>query len=343
MNIGISYWGFLEKFEDSLVSNTPDGHRYGRPVLVDTLSRAGHFVHALQLRREEKPYGGISNYDNVGFPALDVLLIEWRWPTYKNSGENPSEPDLLRQEALLNHYHGQIPVVIWDCDHKVTAADELRWPKAIIADPSVNPKFLTRRRERLMFWTDWQKLFSVVPSGFEYGYIGNNYERDDQFDRFYGQPSKLLRDAGIQTTVHGNWLQRSPERSDPSTLIKRYPSIAFGQRLNFRDSMERLNSFTVTAHISKPDYSTCGFVSPRFLENVATGTPALVPRDLLHHNFLGPRWVVDDAGDVIRKVIEISKMSLEDRIALVDEQSHELKKIGMFDIGQVVSFLTSLE
>jgi hypothetical protein len=343
MNIGISYWGFLESYEDSLVSNTPDGHRFGRPILVDELSRRGHNVFALQPRRETYEYEEIYNYDSEGFPNLDVLLLEWRWPTYKNSGENPTEPDLKRQEALLEHYHGQIPVVIWDCDHKVTAEDEKRWPKAIIADPSVEPKFLTRKRERLMFWTDWRTLLPVAETGFEYGYIGNNYERDDQFERFYGHPSKYLRESGIQTTVHGNWLQKSPERVSPSFVITKNAHVAFGQRLNFRESMARLNSFVATTHISKPDYSKCGFVSPRFLENLATSTPALVPRDLLHRNFLGEKWIVDDASDVIRKVLALSKCDVNERNSIVSEQTDAMKKIGMFDVADVVSFLLNLE
>lgn len=343
MRVGISYWGFLESFENCKVSNTPDGHRFGRPILVDALSNAGHDVFALQHRREEKPYEEVFFYNDRGFPEIDVLLLEWRWATYKNSGPDATEPDLIRQHALLEHYHGNVPVVIWDCDHKITAEDEKRWPQAIIADPSVEPKFLTRKRHRLMFWTDWRKLFNAAPYSYEYGYIGNNYERDDQFERFYGHPSKYLREIGVQTTVHGNWLQRSPERVDPSVLVSKNPHIAFGQRLGFRDSMERLNSFLVTTHISKPDYSKCGFVSPRFLENLATSTPALVPKDLLHCEYLGKRWVVEDASDVIRKVLEVSKMSTEERNLVVDEQTHAMKKIGLFDIADVVSFLTSLE
>lgn len=341
MRVGISYWGFLEDFRNSVVSNTPDGHRFGRPILVNALNQKGHKVYSLQQRRESTPYEGVYSYDDSDFPDIDVLLVEWRWPTYKNSGKNPVEPDLKRQEDLLNHYHGTVPVVIWDCDYKLTAEDELRWPQAIIADPALKPKHLTRKREQLMFWTDWQRLMDVAPASFEYGYVGNNYERDDQFSRYYGNSAKYLRSVGVQTTVHGNWLQRSPERADPSTLIMRYPNIAFGQRLGFRESMERLNTFITTTHISKPDYSECGFVSPRFLENLATGTPALVPIDLFHREVLGSRWVVDGPGDVIRKVIELSKMTIEDRIAVIDEQTHEMKKNKLFDVTSVIDFLTS--
>jgi hypothetical protein len=82
-------------------------------------------------------------------------------------------------------------------------------------------------------------------------------------------------------------------------------------------------------------------VSPRFLENLATGTPALVPIDLFHREVLGSRWVVDGPGDVIRKVIELSKMTIEDRIAVIDEQTHEMKKNKLFDVASVIDFLNS--
>jgi hypothetical protein len=342
MKIGISYWGFLEKFEDCAEPNTPDGHRYGRPILADELMRRGHEVVSLQKMREKNPYPGVV-YDDSGYPDIDVLLVEWRWPTYKNSGENPQEPDLMRQNELLEEYHGSIPVVIWDCDHKVTEQDEKKWKNAIFADPSLRPKQMHADRVRLMFWTDWKPLIQTSQHGFEYGYIGNNYERDDQFEKYYGNPSSMLREMGIQTTVHGNWLQRSPERADPSTLIEKHRYISFGQRLGFKDSMQRLSGFIATTHISKPDYSVRGFVSPRFLENIATGTPALVPSELLHKDYLGKQWVVNDADDVKKKVFYISTLTQHGREELVKEQADVLKSKGLFSVTDAVDYLTSLE
>ena len=343
MRVGISYWGFLEKFEDCAEPNTPDGHRYGRPILVDELRKRGHEVISLQTMREKSPYPGVSLYDSTGFPDIDVLLIEWRWPTYKNSGPNPTERDLLRQEELLNEYHGNIPVVIWDCDHKVTEKDERKWSKAIFADPSLKPKQMYADRVRLMFWTDWKPIMPVAHHGFEYGYIGNNYERDEQFEKYYGSPAEHLRSLGIQTTVCGNWLQKSTERDNPSVLIAKHKYVSFGQRLGFKDSMERLNGFIATTHISKPDYSIRGFVSPRFLENIVVGTPALVPSELLHNDFLGHDWIVASVDDVKKKVFHISTLTHHGRIDLVNEQMEALKSKHLFSIGEVVDYLTSLE
>lgn len=340
MRIGISYWGFCEPFGASGEAKTPDGHRYGRPILIDTLLNAKHSVHALQLRRELKPYPGIM-YES-GLPDIDVLFIEWRWPTYKNSGLHKVEPDLDRQTELLDFYHGRIPIVIWDCDYKLTAEDEARWPHAIIADPAFEPRFLSRKRERLMFWTDWKPRLPPSMTSFEYGYVGNNYERPDAFKRYYSTPSTELRQHGVQTTVHGNWLEVSPERESPTELIKAHPHVSFAPRLDFFESMKRLNSFICTTHITKPEYARRGFASPRYLENAVAGTPALVPAEFLIPNLLGNEWIVATSNQVADHVRHISQMSYSSRVSLVKEQLSNLKNKGVFSVTDVVSFLESV-
>lgn len=340
MRIGISYWGFCEPFGASGEAKTPDGHRYGRPILVEALLKAKHDVLALQQRRETKPYPGIMYED--GFPNIDVLFVEWRWPTYKNSGDNKHEPDLDRQNALLEFYHGRIPIVIWDCDYKLTAEDEKRWPQAIIADPAFEPRFLTRKRDRLMFWTDWKPLMSPAQTSFEYGYVGNNYERPEAFRRFYSTPAAELRNYGVQTTVHGNWLEVSPERESPHELIKNHPHISFAPRLDFFESMKRLNSFICTTHITKPEYARRGFASPRYLENVVAGTPALVPAEFLVPNLLGTEWIVATPEQTVDHVRRIEQMSYSSRVSLVEEQLSNLKNKGVFSVTDVVSFLESI-
>lgn len=341
MKLGISYWGFCEPFEASKEAKTPDGHRYGRPIMVDALLKRGHEVFALQQQRELIPYQGMK-YES-GFPDIDVLFVEWRWKTYKNSGPNKFEPDFDRQFELLKHYHGKIPIVIWDCDYKVTELDELMWPEAIIADPAFEPRSLTRKRERLMFWTDWKKLLPVNQVSFEYGYVGNNYERPLAFERYYSQASHGLRGLGIQTTVHGNWLEVSPERESPKALISSHTSISFSPRLNFYESMRRLNSFICTTHITKPEYAQRGFASPRYVENIVSNVPGLVPTEFLMPDLLGKDWNVDGPGGVFDKVKLISSMNLDERTSLILEQENNLKLSGVFSIDGVVDFLESLK
>lgn len=338
LNIGLSYWGFCES--RSAVANTPDGHRYGRPILVDALTARGHKVVALQDRREEVPYKNLT-YD-TGLPDLDVVFLEWRWPTYKNSGPKKFEPDLDRQTKILNHYTKQgVPVIAWDTDLKMTPEDEAKWPKMIVADPTLEPANFKIKRHKLPFWSDFKSILPIAEDPVEFGYIGNNYERDDMFVKYYSNPSGILRHEGIQTKVHGNWLQRSPERASPEQLLIEHPNIAFGQRAGFLESMTLLNSFICTVHITKPRYAEQGFASPRYLENIITNTPALVPGEFLVPDILGKQWTVKNSGDVVRKVMELKAMKPADRLEIVEEQKANLLKQHDFSVNAVCEFIES--
>jgi len=336
--IGLSFWGFCEDFNASTVANTPDGHRYGRPVLVNALSQRGHDVIALQERREKIPYPLLA-YDS-GFPDLDVVFFEWRWATYKNSGPDHFEPDLDRQIELLDYYHeAGVPVIVWDTDLKMTPEDEKRWPNMIVADPTFEPEEFLLTRYRLPFWSDFRPIKDPARDPVEFGYIGNNYERDNMFMKYYSLPSTQLRPNGIQTKVHGNWLQRSPERDSPEILIERHSHVSFGPRVGFKESMDLLNSFICTVHITKPRYARQGFASPRYLENIITNTPALVPAEFLVPDLLGSYWTVDSPTDVTKKVTELKAFSPYEREEIVLEQKAALLKYHDFSVTAVCEFI----
>ena len=192
-----------------------------------------------------------------------------------------------------------------------------------------------------MFWTDWKELFPHVQTSFEYGYVGNNYERDEAFMKYYSAPSEGLRFRGIQTTVHGNWLEVSPERSSPSTLIQKYPYISFAPRLSFYESMKRLNAFLCTTHITKPEYALRGFASPRYVENLACNVLAMVPVEFLKNDILGKDWIVCGLYDV-RSIVGSVSDNPDKKKEWLDEQRFSLKSTGLFDIENVVKFFESL-
>ncbi len=336
--IGLSYWGFCEDFNASVIANTPDGHRYGRPVLVDALRARGHEVIALQAQREAEPYPGLT-YDSDGFPDLDVVFVEWRWPTYKNSGPDKFEPDLDRQMALLDHYSNEIPTIVWDTDLKMTPDDETRWPNMIVADPTFKPNEFSLKRHVLPFWSDFKPMLPAAQDPVEYGYVGNNYERRQMFQKYYSSAAKGLRVQGVQTKVHGNWLQRSPERQSPESLIQLHSDVAFGPRVGFKESMGLLNSFICTAHITKPGYAKQGFASPRYLENIIMNTPALVPGEFLIPDLLGSYWTVNSTADVIKKVTELKNMTAYERETIVLEQKAALLHHHDFSVDAVCDFI----
>lgn len=341
MKIGISYWGFCESFEDCRVSQVPDGHRYGRPLLVDELVRRGHQVYSLQQRREQKSYPGLV-YDEHGYPDLDLLFVEWRWPTYKNSGPSKFETDLDRQSALLDHYCGKVPVIAWDTDLKMTPEDETRWPQMIVADPTLAPQSFIIPRIKMTFWSDFKPLLPASDGSVEFGYVGNNYERKDMFAKYYSIPSRQLRKEGIQTKVWGNWLQRSPEREQPEELIKSYHYIAFSDRVGFYDSMQLLNKFITTAHITKPRYAKQGFVSPRYFENIVVRTPAVVPDEFICNDLLGPEWTIRSSADVVKTVRFLKSCSSSQREEIVLQQQANLSKVWDFSLDRVIQLLESM-
>ena len=340
-NIGISYWGFCEPFDQCRAANTPDGHRYGRPLLVQELLDRNHTVYSMQRKREPFAYPGLIYADNR-FPDLDMLFIEWRWPTYKNYGRNKLEPDYDRQLELLDHYHGKIPVVVWDADLKITLADEQRWPEMLIVEPTFKPREFKLPRRSFMFWTDFKQLVKpdyILP---EYGYVGNNYEREDQFAKYYTCPASGLRSRGVQTKVWGNWLQRSPERPPPEELIKNSKFVSFCDRASFYESMSILSKFICTTHITKERYSLQGFVTARYFENIVVGTPGMVPEEFLVNDILGKEWCVTSEIDVISNVVRLSKLTINQRNEIIQEQKNALMSKYDFSVEFAANFIEDI-
>lgn len=351
LNLGLSYWGICASFDDHRfeISDTPDGHRFGRPIFIDAMVSRGHRVIALQNMREHVPYKQLMYADPRSFPDIDVLFIEWRWSTYRNDRNHPNfseahmEPDLERQRALIEHYRTKCPIIAWDTDLKITVDDELRWPELIVADPSLFPRKLTRDRSSLPFWSDWRaKSLSCSPYPL-YIYVGNRYERDAEFEEFYYKPAETLRALGVQTAMYGNWLQKSPERSDPAILIAGNPNVAFNHRMNFNDSMMMMNRAMCTTHVSKQKYYDDGFISPRFLEAVAMGCPALVPAAHKYAaEIMGTDSIVRSANDVVSAVADVSRWSLAQRAEFLQMQERKLRSAGCFDVSNAVTFIENI-
>lgn len=350
--IGISWWGLCAEFNNHRYINidTPDGHRYGRPALINALKSAGHEIYALQQRREPVPFPDVKYVMETDdhFPDLDVIFLEHRWPTQKNDVTdsnfvaNKYEPDLDRQREIIEHYHGKIPLITWDTDFKITREFEERYPELILTDPSFETNSITRKRTSLPFWTDWKKLFDVREPYPVYGYVGNNYERSDQFEKYYFSVKQDMRLMGVQVSMHGNWLQKSPDRQSPASLISQHREVAFCDRKNFFDSMAAINSFITTTHVSKQSYYSKGFISPRYIEALMCSCPALIPAEQKYSDIFGQKWVAQNPSDVIAKVRQLKDVSLNVRKEIVDEQIAKMKDFAKFDVMSVVKFIESV-
>lgn len=329
MKVGFSFWGFLTPLEKNAYVNTPDGERGNRVDFVDEMLKRGHEVIRLQKQRDDEPYPNVTT-DDSGFPDVDVVYCEWRWPTWKNVGENPSEPDYNRQCEFLDYYHKKgVPIIIHDGDLKMTPEEEQRWPHAILSDACVKPRAQTRDRLTIPWCNYMKRYFEPIEGAYSYTYVGNNYERDLQFMKYYTDASKDLREAGIQTTVYGNWLQRSPERKDPREIIKMFPHIAFGGRLSYKDIFPAFNNSIAVTHITKDDYLPYGNITGRFFEAIKSGVPALIPYEYVHARPVGleGKLVVNSTAEVVDKIKWLFTLSAAERATIVNDQEAALRTV----------------
>ncbi len=330
MRVLYSFWGFITPLEKNSIVNTPDGERGNRVDWVNELLKRGHTPIQLQKMRDDEQYPGVE-YDDTGYPEGDILYVEWRWPTWKNSGESPVEPDYSRQCAVLDYYHEQnIPIVIVDGDLKMTPEEELRWPNAILADACVSPRHQTRKRITIPWCNYMKRYFEPVEYSYNYTYVGNNYEREEQFAKYYTAPSPVLREAGVQTMIYGNWLNKSPERIDPAVLLRQTPNVAFGPRLAYKDIFKVLNESITVTHITKPAYTPYGNITGRFFEAIKSNVPALVPIEFQHAIPVGladKSLLVETWLDVVEKTKWIATLDAAARKALVDAQEEALRTV----------------
>lgn len=347
LKILYSFWGFVTPFEKNSTAATPDHYRGGRVDLIDEMIRRGHTPIQLQDRRDNEPYKGIKYVEDwESLPDGDVLFVEWRWPTWKNSralgGSKATEPDYDRQCQLLDYYSKiGTRVIIHDGDLKMTPSDEMRWPNAILADACISPRVQTRPRISMPWCSAARRLFPTVDYSYNYTYVGNNYDRDPQFRKYYGQPAVGLRQLGVQTTVWGNWLERSLERRDPANLVKDFPFVAFGPRLSYKDIFRTINSSVAVTHITRDDYTPYGNITMRFTEAIQAGVVGLVPVEYKHALPVGldGEWVVSSQSDVVDRVRRLSMLPAEDRSKIVDNQEIALRSIVDFSPSHKVDII----
>jgi hypothetical protein len=233
---------------------------------------------------------------------------------------------------LLNEYQRRgTPIVVFDTDMKIRPEDEARWSTMIIGEPTVSHSKIARNRIRLSWVTDFDAYYDTPENPIRYCYLGNNYERTDQFYKYYGAPAPELRDAGIQTMVHGNWLERSSERESPEEILRRFKNVDFGTRLSYKDGMKMMSESICSTNLAKKEYYDHGFITSRIYETILTGIPCLTP---VEHKHLAPvglgDWLVGSPEDVVRKVVALKGMSRDQRRDIVGRQLDALRKLGDF-------------
>ncbi|WP_346101413.1 glycosyltransferase family protein [Nonomuraea maheshkhaliensis] len=297
MRIGYSFWGFL----GSGITDTPDGGRSHRRAFINAIQGAGHDVVFLQPNRDLLEAGDRVADRYVfdgGLPGIDVLFTEWRWPI---DGRNTTACtadghtcDLHRQTELLDHYTHALgtPSIVWDKDRMLPLKDPLRRHRGVVVcEAALAP---TPGARSLLFPVDDALLAEADPAGlaaqprtFTLAYVGNQYDRDEAFDRYFAPAA-----AHVPHQVAGKWPNAG-----------RWPGVHFVGRVPF-SAVSRIYAESVATVLLLPDrYAAVGQMTQRIFEAVLAGCVPLAPSTIAHvDQFVPEQLIVDDGEDVLAAV-----------------------------------------
>lgn len=289
MRIGYSFWGFL----GDGITDTPDGGRSHRATLIDALTSAGQDIVFLQADRDrteadtELPYAWEPN----GFPVIDTLMLEWRWPiTGRNTtpcGTPGHTCDLHRQADLVDFYTREgLPTMLWDKDRQLPADDPLRaMGNVTVCEAALHP---SPGAAALLFPIADAALDRSEPAALAGGerrwmlaYVGNQYDRDDCFDRYFAPAAATHPDH----LVAGKW-----------TDTARWPHIRFLGRVPF-SKVADLYGMSRTTILLLPDrHLAAGQMTQRLFEAVLVGCLPLCPAEFRSANRLVPDHLIVSSG-----------------------------------------------
>jgi hypothetical protein len=291
--IGYSFWGFLGPG----ITDTPDGGRSHRRPFVDALIASGHQIVFLQADRDRVEAGDGLGYDfDAGFPELDVLFLEWRWPIPGRNTTECGRPghtcDLHRQSDLLHHYTAsrRVPTVIWDKDLRLPASSPWRrHPRVAVCEAALAP---SPGATSLLFpaadlWLDHTSPEALARKHrpLSLVYVGNQYDRDDAFDRYFASAADRVPHA-----VAGKWHDIAP-----------WPHVTFLGRLGFPDAMALYQEALATVLLLPRRYARAGQMTQRIFEAVLSGCLPLCPTDVRHARLFVPDpLLVREGPDVVR-------------------------------------------
>ena len=380
MRLGYSAWGFLGdiKVENGGYVSTPDGNATYTWSILWEAQRRGWETFWMQRDRDRegwelrgsdifRAFSGdrrLRSYLNTrqtggeGFPELDVIIVEWRFPipgrncVYVPAGPevqydrylthaswNPSvclpgiQPDLFRQREILNHYLGtRTRVILWDLDHKLEVEDEAAYVRTCdaIFETSFWPREILHRRVAVEPPTCVDQLGSDYPllrpcPQKKLAYIGSRYERDDVITEWLGPVSS--RYPG-EVMFYGNWLKSVDE------CRRLWPDVSYNDRVTVEDFRLVYGDAVAVPLLAKRSYLERGFVTPRVFEALAFGT---LPVGLDAHSGIEryvPQECIAESGEHMIEVVErLSRMSYGERVALWGKN---VDMIGHMDVSHFV-------
>ena len=303
MRIGYSMWGFLGPG----IVDTPDGSRAYRRPFIDGLIAAGHAVVFLQPDRDlieagQTPWGRY-RWES-GYPDLDAIIFEWRWPLPGRNTTDCDAPghtcDLHRQTDLFDHYtRTGTPTLIWDLDRQLPGDDPRRlFPNVTVGEFALMPtpgavSLPCPVPDALLDAAD-PKLLASRSRAVSLVYVGNQYDRDDAFDRYFAPAA-----ARVTHQVAGKW-----------TRTQRWPQIRFTGRCGFAE-VETLHRRALATVLLLPDrYANVGHMTSRWFEALLAGCLPLTPTEIRLVDAYAPRELQVTTGeDVIDKLVWLQSIA----------------------------------
>ncbi|MFD9967658.1 hypothetical protein ACFWYA_05655 [Streptomyces sp. NPDC059011] len=304
VKIGYSFWGFL----GNGITDTPDGGRSHRRPLIDALLGRGHEIVFLQANRDLIEAGddlGNAYTFHGGSPDIDVLFLEWRWAIDGRNttpcGTAGHACDLHRQAELVTRYsvRRKTPTVIWDKDRQLRPDSVWRRvPQTTVCEAALEP---TPGAHRLLFPVDDFLLaeadpitLAKKPRDLVLGYVGNQYDRDEHFDRFFAPAA-----ARFDHLVGGKW-----------TKTDCWPHVRFLGRLPF-EAVHAVYGRSLATVLMLPErYAAVGQMTQRIFEAVLAGCLPLAPADILHADrFVPKELIISSSSEMIERLTHFQRIA----------------------------------
>jgi hypothetical protein len=335
VRLGYSCWGFLGPG----VTDTPDGGRSHRRPLIDALEARGHQVTLLQRNRDLAEAGdhfADRYWFDAGFPDLDALMLEWRWPIPGRNDTACAAPghtcDLHRQRELLTYYteSAGVPTVVWDKDRQLPADDPLRVASRVAvfeAGLTVSPgahRLLFPVQDTLVDSADPHRL-TRCPRPTTLAYVGNQYDRDEAFEEYFALAARV-----VAHEVAGKW-----------TCTERWPGLNFTGRIPFASVREVYGRSLATVLLLPERYARAGQVTQRIFEAVLSGCVPLAPASL-HRvgEFVPDLLIVRNDTDVVERLGWLCSIAGSDQHAALIADC--LRRLDVFRLSAQVAGLDAV-
>jgi len=338
--IGFYLYGRLSDKITPEMKNTPEGHSWVFGPLFDIFLKQGWEVYyfypmettevqnyklsafaAFECDKRWKVYNAIEKISDPlkdPLPPLDVLIMYYRWDRGEFYKQIYGDIDLRIQEKLISHYSKSSNTAIFflnpDCkiptnfsDSRITGVLN----PSILPDEffqSINFKFYSYYPPYAL-WPDSEILPSTEKNPLkDIVYVGNRYERDAEFEKWYVNYSKL---NPYKVHVYGNWFRTFEE----IFTIKKWWFVCYHARIGFQEFYDAYKDAVSCVLITKPEYYRWGFITQRPFESVYFGTLPLLPIQEpfpSYESLIPKKYHLHDFSDLLDKIYELKKLSLEE-------------------------------